>query len=74
MTTQAIKAKLSKTFPEASKILVRQFATNYPGSMRGMTDIRVYGVSYNYNEFHDKCKQALGSLYNTFVSETDWRG
>jgi hypothetical protein len=69
MTTQAIKNKLAKVFPQATKIRVRQYPMSYKGTMRGYTDINVKGVSINYYEFQDKCRTALGSLDHTFVSE-----
>ena len=67
MTTQEIKDKLSKVFPEATKIQVRQYPMTYKGSMRGYTNVTVRGINYDFNDFRDKCHNALGSLEKTFV-------
>lgn len=67
MTTQDMKAKLQQVFPEATKIRVRQYPDNYKGSMRGYTTVDVKGVDIEYNDFRDKCRQAIGSLDKTFV-------
>lgn len=72
MTTQEIKQTLSKVFPEARKIRVRQYPLTYKGTMRGCTDIQVVGVSENYTVFKNKCREALRQPKNTFYSESNY--
>ena len=71
MSTQEIKNIMSRTFPQARKIRVRQYPMSYKGSMRGYTTITVVGVSIHWADFQDMCLRALGSLDHIFVDESN---
>jgi hypothetical protein len=72
MTKQEILEKLLPVFPDASKIQVKIYPLTYKGSMRGYTNITLWGCNRPYTEAQNRIRETLGTLSKTFVTVNPW--
>lgn len=67
MSTLELKKKLQAMYPQATKVIVRQYPITYKGSMRGYITVSIYGGGYDYYSAKDKILSVVPEPKKTFV-------